>query len=741
MKSIIYAGIFCALSLLIFFFSLLINPLYRKHVDIEMQHNKSSCVKIYWASAGQRFSEKNSILVDTHEGYGSYRLRVDTADLVSRIRITPTMKQDIVGISRIAVYQPGYEEMIVESGRLLSLRARKDIAKIELIDKDLRVHTSGWYSQLELKLENVEKSWVAKHMGHFFKVVALGLVSSLIAVFIIAISRFIIYLLSSDSKSENEILSSNILEVPNQERQYNKLLSVSFTAIFIVLMAAFVAQLTEAYSQPNIFGTTQSPYSDALLWLRGTLHLLTDLPFKYRPTLNLFFSSLYSLTQTLNIIPLFGIIFFLINCTLLFYFSLIQSKIYIFLVLLFFTVFFSESIEPLNVGQFMIDFLPFGMTLFGTILVGTGLKTKKKSAVVIMTGLMLIGIAVPLRGVPLLGGAIIVAIVSVALWHNCQRVWALMAPCIFLSPLLLDICLQRYYGNMNSSIFSFFCFYHNPNHSYTTVGKRVLQSMGISDGEVLLTYFRYLFTPEGLQVFWNFIDKLNRDVSSLITTSHYLSLFVMTFVLTLLLNLGIVRERGKILLPFSKFIILSVFLFFLIAFSKIVGVVLLIGCLLLLLFAIATQHYISGSLFAMYIGGLIFFALMGMPGEERVASCYSFGLPLGLLFLLFEDSSMVNFEKTRIVHLIVTVNVFFVVFLYTGSSFLPDPKVSKLSPGMVIKISDDPAINRSLYYDQKGQVFYTERTNESVGKVKQYNEIFCEKGVFNGSFKHPCEIK
>ena len=739
-RPFVWLGIFVTLFILFLTFSLLFNPLYRKHVDIEMHASRSSCIKMYWAGNGKPFSERKSILIDTEEGRKTYRLRIDSREEIKRLRIDPTMKEDIVGISRLVIHQPGYENLLIEGKQLLRLEGLHHIKNIELVADDLWVQTSGKDPQLFLRIDPIQKTGFKKSWDTLSKVLTLIVFSLFSSSVLLGLLALIIHIFYNP-------VSGDTARYPTEERSLegHRLSGVTklvLATIFLILFIRFVIQLSSAYSTVNTFGSTHSPYSDALMWLRGSIHFLDDLPFKtYRPTINLFFSSLYSLRETLTVIPLFGIIFFLINCLFLFSLSTISTSVYACLLLLFFSVFFTESIEPLNVGQLMVDFLPFSMTLFGTIMVGTGLNMKRKSVPIIMIGLLLLGIAAAVRGIPLLGGTIIALLVSVLLWLASQKSGALMAPGVFLSPLFVDVVLQKYYGALNNGIFSFFGFYHDRYHSYYPAGKELLMSMKIPDSEILLTYFRYLFTPEGFMVAWRFAVEINSNTLLLLTTESYLVVFAGTGIFTFFLNFLGARSYETVSVPITKFFVISVLFGVLAVVPQSGGILLFFCSIFLFVSSLFLNNYLSGSLFGLYVGGVILFAMMGMPGGERVAGCFSFGLPLGILIFLFEGSFRERFNKPPAVPLIVAVNLLFVGLLYAGSFLLPAPGIAKLPPDTVIKISDDPTINKSLYYSQDGRIFYTEKTEENVGQTKKYTLIACEKGDFNGSFKQPCVIK
>jgi len=144
----------------------------------------------------------------------------------------------------------------------------------------------------------------------------------------------------------------------------------------------------------------------------------------------------------------------------------------------------------------------------------------------------------------------------------------------------------------------------------------------------------------------------------------------------------------------------------------------------------------------MYIGAGILFAMMGMPGKDRVLASFAFTLPLGYLLFLIEDYRLFLISRKKQLIVLVMVNVLTLSFLYAGQMILPMGQNGfALKEKTVRKISDDAQLNLSLYYSDTGLIFYTPHDSYKVGENRSYSEIHCSHGGFNASFRSPCSIE
>ena len=83
-----------------------------------------------------------------------------------------------------------------------------------------------------------------------------------------------------------------------------------------------------------------------------------------------------------------------------------------------------------------------------------------------------------------------------------------------------------------------------------------------------------------------------------------------------------------------------------------------------------------------------------------------------------------------------------VLFLYLGASVFPSEMrrtyLREVNGRMnaAIKVSDDPAIDRSLYYSGKRNVFYTRKDGLPIGAVRTFDSLGT-RAIGNDSFVRP----
>jgi len=492
----------------------------------------------------------------------------------------------------------------------------------------------------------------------------------------------------------------------------------------------------------------------------------------YRPTIGIFFSSIYSVSDQIYCIPLFSIILFFINMLLIFLLFDQRMKIYLTLLLLFLLLFFHKLVDELNLGQLTIDFLPFVFTIIGIFFTGWALKNKKIQTHFLYTGLFLLGIASAVRGVQLIGGFIIVITAMIMIWKRANKINIIFPPLIFLVPMIFDMYLQNISGAENNGIICFFCFYSDHHHFYTRACKYIYRTMELSHTEVLVNYFKFIFTQEGFWTLFEYIEDLLIANLTIFKSKYYLALLILsTGILTLknfsndcfirlkyafahVLNKNSLKDQFACATPLPRqnpafnFFMIKVLVHVIImpvsvwAFPQYAVVIFLSYLVFLFIIALLSGLIFTSICLSLYLGGVLLFTMMGAPGGERVSCSFAFTLFIGYLFFMIEDNGYISFPLPKLTNLVLVFNIFIIVFLYAGNFIIPPRSNCYLKDKSLIKISDEARLNRSLYYAKDSDaIFYTERDHEKIGAVISYTKIACPKEGGSNSLRYPCVIK
>jgi hypothetical protein len=738
-------AIFSLLWLTLFVFLLVIYPVHRKNVVLELETNTPSYLRIFWGTYGESYSHARSAFILTKTGRHLYTFHVDGRAPIEKLRIDPTVKSnEWLSICQFRLTQPGYEKIHLVSDELEKMKPINGIGEFKLDGKRLYFQTTHKDSQLEYKPKNNLLEGGARYQTRVVRALNLALLTTVICA-VLAFSAVLLVRLSSPCKSVFDGLGHMSLSpLANRENRAFRLLPVATFLVAIFLLGWFLNLVYSAIGDVNVFGSSQAPHSDALMWFRGTVHYLDGMTFKtYRPTVNLFFGAIYSLFESVQSIPLWGVLFFCLNVLVFILVAGLRNRLFMILLLWLFVAAFKQLIEPLNVGQLMVEFLPFSFVLFGVIMTGLGLKERYPLSLLLSgVGIFFVGAAIALRGVHLLGGLMLVGIVFLVFWQKGRRGAALSAPLLLMTPLALDICLQQLYGAENNGLFSLFCFYHDPSSSYTVGGKHLLRALALPSSEVILNYGRFLFSFQGLEV-WdaNIKDLTNQGITILCSPGFLTILFTSSFV-------SLVVDRFFLLTPsasMGRYRILQHcihVLLFPVLYLLAPGygyILLLVYCTVLLVASYWGGLYMTCGFLTIFIGGVVFFAMLGMPGGDRVSATYLFALPAGWLSYLVESKWSGRKKSAAGLISFGILNCCAILFLYLGSIFIPPPQIARLEPGTVLKLSDDSTIDRSLFYTSDGQIFYTHFAPDISG-MNRYVELNCPKGIFNGSYNVPCQL-
>jgi len=715
----------------------------RAQIQVQLKTNADSIFQVFWADVDQKYTEKQSDTVFIRKG-GLYKYTLFLPDLkvINKLRIDPAKKASEITINSLVIKQIGYESICFSTkDELNRLIPRYDIRNIDYQSDGLRIISSGGDPQLEVPVAPPiaeRRLWIIIHY-------AIDCAKLILLAFLLSAS--LILGLEIIVKSQEMLIRINEAyytkkfvteEHPNSLFNNKRSVLIISSIFFIIILYLLGQKIYVEFNIRNNFGTNSAPYSDALLWLRGALFNYFNKGAVYplfRPTIGIFFSSIYSVSDQIYHIPLFSILFFFINMLLVFLFFDQHMKIYMTLFLLVILLFFNKLVHELNLGQLMIDFPPFVFTTLSIFLTGWALKNKKIQFHFLYTGLFFLGIASAVRGVQLIGGFIIVITAMIINWKRANKINILLLPPFFLAPLIFDMYLQKISGVENNGMMCFFCFYSDHRHFFTLACGDIYRTMELSHTEVLVNYFKFIFTQEGSWILFDFIEDLLIANLLIFKSKYYLALLILSTVILAFKNFSddcFIRLRyafARVLRKeaFSLPIPNPAFNYFIIK--------VLVHVIIIPVSVWAFPQY-AVVIFLSYLVFLIIIALLS-------------GLILTSICL---------------------------AILYAGNFIIPPRNNHYLKDKHLIKISDEPRLNRSLYYakdsannylvvsfpaPQAGRkykktfdqmlsyyFFYTLMDHEEIGAVGSYTNIACpsehtiltEEEGGDDSLRNPCVI-
>jgi hypothetical protein len=137
--------------------------------------------------------------------------------------------------------------------------------------------------------------------------------------------------------------------------------------------------------------------------------------------------------------------------------------------------------------------------------------------------------------------------------------------------------------------------------------------------------------------------------------------------------------------------------------------------------------------------------VLGFWAHERISGTFSFLIYLAAILLLLPHFSPVIPQNLRSLRLLSVATLAVIVTLYTAvfwwPSALPNTFAKNVQSRLAaMKLSDDAALDRSLYINGDRNLFYTRVDGVPVGGVRPYGELRHPDRLWNDSFLKPNEF-
>jgi len=554
-------------------------------------------------------------------------------------------------------------------------------------------------------------------------------------------------------------------ERPWDARYYRYLLSALFAAVLVAvtieLSLRFGLISNAEVPQAGSEGSTSAPSADAALWSNAGLQFLlegynTTVPwFLYRPVIGIFFGSILAAFSAIEAVP----VFFFAILILTSIWSLValtnRASVAVMLWLA------SSAAAPYGtlwaayVTLPMPDLPALFFTLVGWLFVAAFLSGFANRAM-LLAGLLFLGQATAIRGLMLLAGPVALMLCC---WKERWKKWPFTVATgltLFAAPIFIDHVARVHYHTANNAAAAIWCVATDSSHFWSASCDEAFQAQRPTTHEVLVRYFVFISSSEGLSYFANaFSHRLQTDLQDLESPAFIAILFVG-------LVFRIVTEyraqEPTVLDRATK----SVFEFILICilFSLdnwlFPGFVLIAFCIML---ALKRTDWVSLSCFGVYLSGLVMLILVGAAGtsglgSDRYSATYSFALANGLLLILLRHEPNFKLMPERWPLLLkrglVPASLGLLCFLYLSVWVWPSDWRTRYwaevrGHNAALKVFDDRRLNRSGYFIQaplslrsnfSAIMFYTAHDNLPVGSIKHYRALE-SAAFFVDSFRNP----
>lgn len=254
---------------------------------------------------------------------------------------------------------------------------------------------------------------------------------------------------------------------------------------------------------------------------------------------------------------------------------------------------------------------------------------------------------------------------------------ALLVGAFFLIPVITDVALQKYYGVENNGKELLFCVYAERFHTWTPQCHAEFLRARPSSGEVAKRYVEFAMTPKGRAVLKrNAVFELESDYPIIV-------------VFVILAAAGL-RRRAPL------------------------------------------------AMFAAYLVCSAFIILVGVAYNGHYAATFSFLLHLGVLLMVAGDTPRVvpglrGFSAA----LLVLFALLYSAWWWWPSALRRTYLAEVDGRNAAMKISDDPTLDRSLYFTSSHVPVYTRSDSLPIGAVRR-DATLAEPGRFaNESFTKP----
>ncbi len=546
---------------------------------------------------------------------------------------------------------------------------------------------------------------------------------------------------------------------PTSSPHFARLSVLSATGLLGLLLLGVAVAGVSAFTAhaPTFYGTALAPHSDALTsWLHGTLGFYfygtSHNTLLLRPSIAVLYSGILTLTGLdgggwLGAIPM--VFAALYGLALVAAFPLLETRGRLALLLLSGLTFAARGplIGPLVPDSLNTDFPGFAFTMVGLLLALVPLAQARPSVgprALMLTGWVFLGFAAAIRGPGMLFGPALLLLLLLHVRVRTGRWAAAMAVTVaaglaFLAPLMGDSALRAAIGVDAQGLIAFYSFYSDPTHTLTNEAYFRFVALKPTALEVLRGYLGFLLSDEGRSVVWGAVwERLGIDGVTLRGVGFH-RVMVAAWALDAALTLGAALRAGAplwralltpgqaaklALLSISGLPAIAAFLPELAPYAT-PGAVALGLCVATLVGAAAVGRVVPAAFALVYLLGVLFVVLTGAKYYSRVAHGFVLALYAGPLWVLLNPAERLDWARARRIWAGSAAGSFGLglLILLAAGFVLPTPmkalyRAEAMGRSVAIKISEDPGLDRALYFSGDREILYTRADGLPVGTLR-----------------------
>jgi len=509
---------------------------------------------------------------------------------------------------------------------------------------------------------------------------------------------------------------------------------------------------------PTFYGTALAPHSDALTsWLHGTLgfyfYNISHNTLLLRPSINVLYSGILTLTGLggggwLGAIPL--VFAGLYAASLALVFPLLETRGRLALLILSGLTLAARAplIGPLAPDSLNTDFPGFAFTMAGLLLALVPLAQAQPTAgprALMVTGWIFLGAAAAVRGPGMLFGPALLALllvherVRLGAWRSALAVTA-AAGCAFLVPQVADSALRAAIGVDPQGLIAFYSFYSDPTHTLTNEAYFRFVELKPGMGEVLRGYLGFVLSDAGWQAVREALFQRSTLDGVTLLGVGFPWVMAGAWGLDLMLSALSARRDGMPVpaalmtpaLPVKLALVLvglaavhAPSLAPAMAPHLIPPVLVFALCGLTLAWALPTGRAVPAAFALVYLLGLLFVVLTGTKEYGRVVHSYVLALYAAPLWVLLDPARRVEWSAARCGWAGAGAGALMlgIVLLTVANFVLPTPmkalyRSEVMGRAAAIKVSEDPLLDRALYFSGAREVLYTRADGMPIGTVR-----------------------
>jgi hypothetical protein len=521
--------------------------------------------------------------------------------------------------------------------------------------------------------------------------------------------------------------------------------------LFLLFMAALAAAaLTLPEPSPGFYGVARAPHSDALTsWLHGTLGFYFEgtsgNTLLLRPTVAVVYASILTLTGDIGAVPT---VFIALLCLgLLTGFLLADRAGRWALTATAAAFWWSPPLTFLSTAPDSLntDFPALACTVTGLLLALSPTGVRRGDDAARAAGWLLLGWAAAVRG-PMLAAAPALLCLQLLLLRRATGdgrsalIRTGLCAAAFLVPVIGDSALRAAVGAVGSQgLMAFYCFYADPAHTLTNETYFRYMELKPSAAEVIKNYLAFLISDAGLAAVRDMAAARLTTDAGFIRGLHVVWPVMAGFTVGLI---GRLFRRGAGVgigaLDVADMTVGAALIGLLFAadLGRIpAGWGLAAALATAMLWSAARGRTVPAGLAAAYLAGTAFLVLTGTAGYDRVSFTYFICAPAALLWAAWAcgGAAETKTEAPSAAHGATAgvaggAVILAAVLATTADSLIMTPmkaawRTEAAGRSAAIKISDAPALDRSLYYSGRGEILYTRRDEREIGAVVRYRRF------------------